>query len=658
MLARSKALVLLSTVLCICLVERVGRVQAQTLENRHGIALWLDAADKTNIAQDEAGKVEQWLDISGKGHHAEQEAADRRPVYVAGSVSGGPLLRFDGKRQYLSFHGIPLRDFAAFVVFRPSGSQSVLFGDSANRDWVRLEEARVKAKWSNVATTLSTPKFAAKAKQLVGIERRASAVAIRRNGVLVSKGTKSELFTPEHIGHKSTAGATENFYAGDIAEIIIYSRALTDAERGQVEQYLLAKWQIAAPKEGPADSSQAPMISHGPMLGAVSENAAAIWLRTAEPATVKITLSRTQARDLPSRDLTLKTDASRDNTCVARFDGLKADTQYEYAVSVGPTTYRAGFSTFGPSMKTRVVRLVYGYGYAPGNRMKNGQSIFLKMAERKRDFLLFIGDFPYTRAGRRVEIHEQNKVIRSNEGFTPLTSGTPTCAVWDDHDFGPNDCDGTHPHADEALVAFKEYWANPSYGLPNSKGIYSTFVVGDVQVFLLDGRYHARQVSQNSTMLGRAQFEWLCAGLEASSARYKLLVSGTPFARVKRDCWGGAFYRAEREALLKFIADSSITGVLAISGDIHRCDIHKLPMGAGRFLYDFTAGALARVHRFPPKDWPDSMLYSYGNHERNMFGEIDFHPASDTEVAITFRSFSGATGLSHRFRLTPEDMGL
>jgi len=82
-------------------------------------------------------------------------------------------------------------------------------------------------------------------------------------------------------------------------------------------------------------------------------------------------------------------------------------------------------------------------------------------------------------------------------------------------------------------------------------------------------------------------------------------------------------------------------------------------MGGGRHFHDFTAGALARVHRKPPKDtWPEAMLYSYGNTERNMFGEIDFHPASDAETAITFRSFSGANGLTYRLRLSPEDLGL
>jgi alkaline phosphatase D len=181
------------------------------------------------------------------------------------------------------------------------------------------------------------------------------------------------------------------------------------------------------------------------------------------------------------------------------------------------------------------------------------------MARRKGDFTLFIGDFPYTAEGKRSQVHAQNRIIRENEGFTPLTCATPTCAVWDDHDFGPNDCDGTHPNAKEALTAFKEYWANPGYGEPGNPGIYSSFVIGDVEVFLLDGRYHSRQSEDAPTMLGARQFQWLCDGLTRSTARYKLLVSGTPFARVKRDCWAGRFYVAERERLFKFIAETQTT---------------------------------------------------------------------------------------------------
>jgi hypothetical protein len=46
-----------------------------------------------------------------------------------------------------------------------------------------------------------------------------------------------------HIG--SAAGRTEGvFWEGDIAEVIIYDSALSDTDRGKVEDYLLAKWGI------------------------------------------------------------------------------------------------------------------------------------------------------------------------------------------------------------------------------------------------------------------------------------------------------------------------------------------------------------------------------------------------------------------------------
>jgi alkaline phosphatase D len=290
--------------------------------------------------------------------------------------------------------------------------------------------------------------------------------------------------------------------------------------------------------------------------------------------------------------------------------------------------------------------------------MKN-ESIFLHMARRQPDFVVFIGDFPYTAAGARREIWQKHKVIREDPGFPILTHSVPTYAVWDDHDFGPNDCDGRNPNAAEALLAFKDYWANPTYGSPDNPGIYGSFIVGNVEVFLLDGRYHARQDPAAPTMLGTVQFRWLCDGLRNSRARYKVLASGTPFARIKRDCWGGQFYREEREKLFHFISRNHISGVIGISGDIHRCDIHQLPMGDGMYFYDFTAGALSRVHRRPPKEpWPDALLYSYGYPERNMFGELEFHPAADRKTAITFRSFSGNTGMMHRFRLTPAQLGL
>lgn len=402
-------------------------------------------------------------------------------------------------------------------------------------------------------------------------------------------------------------------------------------------------------------AGDAPTISHGPMLGAVSEHRASIWVRTTIPANVACTLSEV---DTAAEPLTkeVRTTSESDNTCIVRFNKLKKGEAYRYVVRVGASKHEATFKTLDPSLTKRSIRLVYGYGYMPRqNRMRPGTSVFMNMALRKPDIVLFLGDFPYTSRGRKEEVRLGNKALRSIVGFRQLTSSTPSYAIYDDHDFGPNDCDGTHKYADEALAAFKEYWPNPSYGLPDCKGNFCSFVVGDVAFFLLDGRYPARK--KQKTMLGKIQFDWLCDGLKKSKSRYKVLVSGTQFGRVKDDGWAGKYYVGERRRLFSFILENGISGVIGISGDVHRCDIYKLPMGENRFFYDFTPGALARTQRTPPKRLPVTMIHSSGKKDdNNMFGEIEFSPSSEKDVAITFRSFSAKNGLVYEHTLSPEDL--
>lgn len=404
-------------------------------------------------------------------------------------------------------------------------------------------------------------------------------------------------------------------------------------------------------------ANETPSISHGPMLGAVSEHGARIWARTTEPSELTCTLAQVGTK---SGQLTQKvrTTLASDNTCIITFDKLKKETEYKYVVRDGKSERQGSFTTLGSSLTQKGIRIVYGYGYNhTENKMKPGTSIFQEMTASKADLVLFLGDFPYTARGAREEVREGNRKLRDVIGFRQLTSSTPTYGIYDDHDFGPNDCDGTHKNADEALAAFKEYWPNPSYGLPEDKGIYCSFVVGDVEFFLLDGRYPARK--KQKTMLGRIQFKWLCDGLKNSKSRYKVLVSGTQFGRVKDDGWAGKFYLGERTKLFSFIFENNISGVIGISGDVHRSDIYKLPIGNDRHLYDFTSGSLSRTHRTPPNPLTKAMIHSYGvAGDNNMYGEIEFRPASDKNTAVIFRSLSAKNGLVYEHKLTPNDLAL
>src|SRR6185369_14236426 len=92
-----------------------------------------------------------------------------------------------------------------------------------------------------------------------------------------------------------------------------------------------------------------------------------------------------------------------------------------------------------------------------------------------------------------------------------LLGRTNHFAIWDDHDYGPNDADRSFVLKDVSLEAFRLFWENPSYGVPGLGGITSMFEWSDAQFFLLDDRSF-RSVNDRRTgertMLGRAQYEW------------------------------------------------------------------------------------------------------------------------------------------------------
>lgn len=70
-------------------------------------------------------------------------------------------------------------------------------------------------------------------------------------------------------------------------------------------------------------------------------------------------------------------------------------------------------------------------------------------------------------------------------------TATAHVAIWDDHDYGPNDADGAYPLKGASLALFKRYWANPSYGLPETPGVFGLAPYGYVDILLLDDQTSA-----------------------------------------------------------------------------------------------------------------------------------------------------------------------
>jgi putative heme-binding domain-containing protein len=217
---------------------------------RDGLEVWLDARQAPP-------KEGAWLDASGRGRH------------LAGAAAFGPAgVRFDGLRQVLEARG-PAASFPALTVFavaaptsNPGGFRAILsLSAAAGNDFTtgltldqsiaateRVQAVNVEGAGFTGARSLLADPFDFGVLARFCVTATADAVTLHRDGRL--QGSRPRAPGPLALDHL-TVGARryalggppqiQGFFEGEIAEILVYGRALPDAERQAVDAYLAAK---------------------------------------------------------------------------------------------------------------------------------------------------------------------------------------------------------------------------------------------------------------------------------------------------------------------------------------------------------------------------------------------------------------------------------
>lgn len=277
-------------------------------------------------------------------------------------------------------------------------------------------------------------------------------------------------------------------------------------------------------------------------------------------------------------------------------------------------------------------------------------SIFETMARTPANFMLWLGDNWYTREPDYQSEWGLN-YRAAHDRAVPILQGflksMPHYAIWDDHDFGPNDCDKSFHLKESSRQVFMNYWLNPSYG-ENGKGIYTRFIYGDAEFFLLDDRTFRSNdnmadsinnyPNQEKRMFGPEQMDWLKNALLNSKASFKLIVTGSqvlnpvsPF-----DCFRK--FPAEYNELMSFLTIEKVDGVVFLTGDRHHSEIIKVPRTGTYPLYDITCSPLTSgTHKFygPEKNNSYRVL---GIDEKQNFAKISFS-GKPTERQMTVEFF-------------------
>jgi hypothetical protein len=224
-----------------------------------GLVTWLKANQGTNGIND-GDPVSVWNDQSPSANHAVQSVAGARPLFYSSAINGNAAIEFNGGARFLSLSlsAISNSQYTIIAVVRrnsPGSNQYFLGVQQASpigmhlgyrqNNSLRLFDNLISAN-ATVTNFSSTNETSA---IVIGSLSAASGRSITevKNGITIS-GTHPNKSMVVFTGMGAIGrGHSINGLSGQVAEIIVYNRALTAAETRQIQTYLSVKYALTIP---------------------------------------------------------------------------------------------------------------------------------------------------------------------------------------------------------------------------------------------------------------------------------------------------------------------------------------------------------------------------------------------------------------------------
>lgn len=347
------------------------------------------------------------------------------------------------------------------------------------------------------------------------------------------------------------------------------------------------------------------------MLGFADVKKVAIWLQTEKESTVDIEYYEKGNSIRKKKTASIITQKNQNFTHNFILNGLKSNKIYVYEIRVNgiklTCPYPLEFRTQAKSKKGKNppdFSFAFGscnYIFDESSDSKGKENlgkleIFNTIESLKPSFMIWGGDNFYYRDKDYSQdgMWYRNDQTRQVKILANLLGKIPQYAIWDDHDYGPNDSDRDFELKHISLEVFKQYWANPNFIFEN-EGITGKFSWADIDFFLMDNRWNKapnKLNDPNKAYFGEKQLLWLIKELSKSKASFKVIVSGGQILNPAKIFENMANYEGERKKLLNEIEARKISGVVFLTGDRHSQSFWKLNRVGTYPLYEVTASPL------------------------------------------------------------------
>jgi hypothetical protein len=209
------------------------------------LAIWLRA----DLGLDFEGsvQVEAWEDISGNGFVVANDSFRAYPTRVNNVLNGKPVIRFGGTHELRSATHVALSQATVFAVVKNNeathrgqilsnctdgGNNQLRFDGSANEMFFYGTE--------NDLSEIVTLGLPTTTEQVLSVVLTDSELSVFQNGQAQASVPVSTNGT-WNLGQVGARCSSEKLH-GDVAELMVYRGALGDAERGQVESYLMNRY--------------------------------------------------------------------------------------------------------------------------------------------------------------------------------------------------------------------------------------------------------------------------------------------------------------------------------------------------------------------------------------------------------------------------------
>ncbi|QWB26203.1 MULTISPECIES: alkaline phosphatase [Streptomyces] len=405
-------------------------------------------------------------------------------------------------------------------------------------------------------------------------------------------------------------------------------------------------------------ADQAPAFLHGVASGDPLPDGVLLWTRvTPVPEAVAgsglgpdTEVSWVVAEDRAFTTIVAKgsttAKAASDHTVKADIRGLRPATDYWFRFSSGGTDSPAARTRTAPAADAAVANLRFGV-VSCANWEAGYFSSYRHLAARgDLDAWLHLGDYiyeygtgEYGTRGTVVRPHAPAHEIvtladyrirharyKTDPDLQALHTAAPVVAIWDDHEFANDAWPGgaeNHTEGAEGAWSARQAAAKQAYfeWMPVRPAIagttYRRLRFGKLaDLSLLDLRsFRSQQVKVGNgevddpdrTLTGRAQLDWLKAGLTASDTTWRLVgnsVMISPFAigslsadllkplakllglpqeglALNTDQWDG--YTDDRREILAHLRAGAIRNTVFLTGDIHMAWANDVPVNAGTY---------------------------------------------------------------------------